>query len=362
MEAKERLDLLKRISEVPGISGYEDEVHRFVREEVRRLGLAEVSSDGLGSVICKKRGSADEPRVMFAGHMDEIGFVVSSITKEGFLRFLPVGGWWEQVMLAQRVIVKTRKGDVPGIIGSKPPHILSDEERGKVVKRTAMFIDIGAVDEKEATETLGVTPGDPVVPDSPFKVMANGKLVMGKAWDDRVGIAMFIDMMKTLKGPSHPNTIYGVGTVQEEVGLRGAQTSADVVKPHVGFALEVDIPGDTPGMTEAEGTSKVGQGPSIMVIDSSMIPNRRLVQLAADTAKQEKIPFQYSAMARGGTDAGKIHLYGGGVPSLVLSIPTRYIHSHTSIISLEDYDNAVKLITALVKKLDTKTVASLTDF
>ncbi len=299
---------------------------------------------------------------MFAGHMDEIGFVVTSITKEGFLKFLSVGGWWEQVMLAQRVIVKTKKGDVPGVIGSKPPHVLSDKERNKVVEKKDMFIDIGAADQKEATEILGVTPGDQVVPDSPFKLMANGRLLMGKAWDDRIGIVVFIEVMKALKDGKHPNTLYGVATVQEEVGLRGAQTSAHIVAPHVGIALEVDIPGDTPGMTESEGTTKMGKGPSIMLIDSSMIPSRRLVELAAETATREKIPFQYSAMARGGTDAGKMHMNAGGAPSLVISIPTRYIHSHTSIISLDDLDSMIKLVTALSLRLDAKTVASLTDF
>lgn len=355
-----RLDLLRKLSEAPGISGYEGEVGRVIREEVR--GLAEVTGDRLGSVVCKKRGTAEEPRIMLAGHMDEIGFVVTNVTKEGFLKFLPVGGWWEQVMLAQRVVVKTRKGDVPGVVGSKPPHILSDEERNKVVKRKDMFIDIGAADEKEATETLGVRPGDQIVPESRFQVMASGKMVMGKAWDDRIGVAMFIEVMRALKDVEHPNTVYGVGTVQEEVGLRGAETSVDVVNPHVGFALEVDIPGDTPEVSESEALTRLGKGPSVLVMDSSLIPNRRLVELVVDTAEREKLPYQYSAMARGGTDAGRIHIHSVGVPSIVVSVPTRYIHSHTSVLSLDDYDNAVKLITAVVKRLDSKTVASLTEF
>jgi len=358
--SQERLEMLRRLSEAPGVSGYEDEVRRVIREEVS--GLAEVSTDKLGSVIVKKRGSADEPRIMLAGHMDEIGFVVTSITKEGFLKFLPVGGWWEQVMLAQRVVVKTRKGDVPGIIGSKPPHLLGQEERNKVVQKKDMFIDIGAADEKEATEELGVRPGDQVVPDSRFQLTANGRLVMGKAWDDRIGIAVFIDVMRALKDGGHPNTIYGVGTVQEEVGLRGAKTSVEAVDPHVGFALEVDIPGDTPGVGEHEAISKVGKGLSILIIDSSMIPSRRLFELCVETAEKENIPFQYSAMGRGGTDAGRIHLHRTGVPSVVISVPTRYIHSHTSLLSLEDYDNTVKLVTALMRRLDAETVAALTDF
>jgi putative aminopeptidase FrvX len=357
----ERLELLRRLSEAPGISGYEDAVRTVVREEVR--GLAEVTADKIGSLICLKRGASDEPRIMLAGHMDETGFVVTSITSEGFLRFLPVGGWWEQVMLAQRVIVKTKKGDVPGVIGSKPPHILSDKDRNNVVERKNMFIDVGAASQAEAADALGITTGDQIVPDSPFRVMASGKMVMGKAWDDRIGIAIFIEVMRNLAKEQHPNSLYGVATVMEEVGLRGAQTSAHVVNPHVGIALEVDIPGDTPGMVEGEAPiSRVGRGPSILVLDSSMIPNRKLVNLTTETAKQEGIPFQYSAMARGGTDAGRMHMNAGGAPCIVISVPTRYIHSHTSILSLDDYDNTVKLITALCRKLDSMTVASLTDF
>ncbi|MCL6581005.1 MAG: M42 family metallopeptidase [Firmicutes bacterium] len=357
--SQERLDLLRRLSEASGISGYEDAVRQVVRDEVR--GLAEVSTDRLGSVICKKRGSSDEPRIMLAGHMDEIGFVVTSVSKEGFVRFLPVGGWWDQVMLAQRVILKTKKGDVPGVVGSKPPHVLSDEERNKVVKKKDMFIDIGVSSDEEAAE-LGVVPGVPVVPDSWFTLSANGKMAMGKAWDDRLGVAMFIDVMRALKDESHPNTVYGVATVQEEIGLRGAETSADVVNPHVGFALEVDIPGDTPGISESEAISKLGKGPSLIVLDYSMIPSRRLFELAVETAKAEGIPHQFSAMPGGGTDAGRIHIHSVGVPSLVICVPTRYIHSHTSMFNLDDYDAAVRLVTALVRRLDTRTVASLSDF
>lgn len=360
MNRDERLAFLRRLTDAPGISGFEGEVRTVIREEVK--GLAEVSFDGLGSIIAKKRGASDEPRVMIAGHMDEIGFMVSKITKEGFLKFQPIGGWWDNVLLAQRVLVKTAKGDVPGVIGSKPPHILSDEEKSKVVKRKDMFIDIGASDENEATEVLGVRPGDPVVPDSHFQVMANGKLVMAKAWDDRVGVAVFIDVIRALQNEDHPNTVYGVGTVQEEVGLRGAKTASDIVNPQVGLAIDVDLAGDTPGVDDAEAMTKVGKGPGILVLDGSNIPNRRLVELCVETARSLDIPFQYSAMARGGTDAGRIHLHAGGVPCVVISVPTRYIHSHTGILSLEDYDNAVKLVTAVVRRLDSATVASLTDF
>ena len=173
------LELLKAITDAPGVPGYEKEVRKVIRSYME--GYADITTDRLGSIICKKAGTSDRPRIMIAGHMDEIGFMVTRITKEGFVKFQTLGGWWNQVMLAQRVIIKTSKGDVPGIIGSKPPHILSPEERNKVVEKDTMFIDVGAVDEKEATEEFGIRPGDAIIPDSPFTVMKNEKFLMAKA-------------------------------------------------------------------------------------------------------------------------------------------------------------------------------------
>ncbi len=352
----ERLNLLKEISEVPGVPGFEDEVRRLIRE--RMIGLAEVSRDNLGSVICRKAGSCAAPRIMMAGHMDEIGMMVTYITKEGFLKFQTLGGWWEQVMLAQRVVIKTSAGDVPGLIGSKPPHILKSEERNKVTPKDQMFIDIGA-SSKEDAESMGVMPGDPVVPVSPFQQMRNPKFLMGKAWDNRIGCAIFMEVISELAGVNHPNTVYGVGTVQEEVGLRGATTSVAAVEPDIGFALEVDIAGDTPGIREFEAQARLGKGPSILLYDSSMVPHRKLRDFVVKTAREANIPFQFNAMSGGGTDAGPIHVYKTGVPSLVISVPTRYIHSHAGIIHRDDFDAAVALMVELVKKLDADAVAEI---
>ncbi|HHY11661.1 MAG TPA: M42 family metallopeptidase [Firmicutes bacterium] len=352
----ERLKLLKEISEVPGVPGFEDEVRALIRE--RMTGLAEVSRDNLGSVICKKTGSSEAPRIMMAGHMDEIGMMVTYITKEGFLKFQTLGGWWDQVMLAQRVVIKTSLGDVPGLIGSKPPHILKPEERNKVTQKDQMFIDIGA-SSKEDAEGMGVLPGDPVVPVSPFQQMKNPKYLMGKAWDNRVGCAIFMEAIKQLACVEHPNTVYGVGTVQEEVGLRGATTSVAAVEPDIGFALEVDIAGDMPGVKEFEAQSKLGKGPSILLYDRSMVPHRKLRDFVVQTARAANIPLQFNAMAGGGTDAGRIHVYKTGVPSIVICVPARYIHSHAGIIHKDDFDAAVALMVALAKKLDAGTVAEI---
>lgn len=350
----ETLELLKEITEAPGVSGYEGEIRNVIRKHMD--GITTIETDKLGSIICKKEGASASPKIMLAGHMDEIGFMVKLVTEKGFVKFSPLGGWWDQVILSQRVTIKTSKGDVLGVVGSKPPHILTDEERGKVVKRQDMFIDVGAADEKEAKEDFGIRTGDPIIPISQFRVLQNGKTYLAKAFDDRVGCALFIDVIKKLAEDDHPNTVYGVGTVQEEVGLRGARTSAWSIQPDVGMALEVSIAGDMPGIKKEESQQALGAGPSILVYDSSMIPNLKLRDLMFDTAKEHDIPMQFCVMERGGTDAGSIHTTMKGVPSIVIGVPCRYIHSHVGIIHRDDYDNTVKLLIAVIKKLDAETV------
>ncbi|MEW5933878.1 MAG: M42 family metallopeptidase [Bacillota bacterium] len=351
------LDLLRDLTMATGLPAFEHEVRAVLR---KYLADEVIEQDRLGSLIARREGKAGGPRVMLAGHMDEVGFMVTHITDKGFLRFQTLGGWWEHVMLAQRVLVKGREGDVPGIIGAKPPHILSPDDRKKMVEKKDMFIDVGASSREEVAR-MGIRPGDPVVPDSPFQVMKNGRFLMAKAWDDRVGCAMFVEVLRRLRGTHHPNTVYGVGTVQEEVGLRGATTSAHVVNPDVAFALEVDIAGDTPGIAEHEAQARLGGGPSIILYDGSMVPNFRLRDLVIETAEKEGIPWQLNAMPGGGTDAGRIHINAAGVPSLVIGVPARYIHSHTGIIDREDFEKAVQLLLAVIGRLDEGTVASLVE-
>ena len=356
---KTSLALLKELTEAPGLPGYEEAIRAIVARRVQ--GLATVSHDRLGSILCEKKGSAARPRIMLPGHMDEIGFVVNAVTDDGYLKFSPLGGWWDQVLLAQRVVVHTRKGTHIGIVGSKPPHVLDADERGKIVKRKDMFIDIGAADKKEATKKLGVRPGDPVVPICPFEPMANRKLLLGKAFDDRVGVAIFIDVLRRLKKVKHPNTVVGVGTVQEEVGTRGAETAADAADPDLCLVLDVGIASDVPGF-KAEDKEKgtLGDGPQICFLDSGMIPNLKLRDFLVDVAEAEKIPYQISILEGGATDGRPIHLHGTGVPTVYIGIATRYIHSHAGILHADDYDNAVKLLIAAIKRLDAKTVAALT--
>jgi putative aminopeptidase FrvX len=344
---------LKELVEAHGVPGFEHEVAAVMDRHLK--GIGNISRDRLGSFVCEKVG-ARGPRVMLAGHLDEVGFMVKSVTKDGFVKFLPLGGWWGHVVLAQRFIIKTRKGDVLGVAGSKPPHELRDEDRKRVLEIRELYLDVGAASGFDVKK-LDIRPGDPIVPDSPFTVMANPNLLLAKAWDNRLGCALAAETAKRLRGVKHPNTLLAVATAQEEVGLRGAQTSAYKVKPDVAIALDTGIAHDTPG---TEGDEKLGGGPLVVIYDATAIPNRRLLDLVIDTARKLRIPLQFESVERGGTDIGRIHLYGEGVPSIALGCATRYIHSHVSIIDRRDFDKTVQLLVGLVKRLDQKTVDSLT--
>jgi endoglucanase len=352
------LNLLKELTETPGVSGYETPIRAVIRKYLEKYG--ELTQDKIGSVICRKQGTSEKPRVMLAGHMDEIGFMVKQVTPEGFIKFIPLGGWFDQVLLGQRVIIQSKKGDVVGVIGAKPPHLLPADERDKVVKRKDMYVDIGALN-KDEVEAAGIQLGDPIIPRADFVELAGGNTYLSKAFDDRVGTALVISTMQELQQKNHPNTVFGVATVMEEVGIRGATTSVRAVDPDVAIVLESDIAGDVPGIKPDESSIKLGQGPTVVLFDARMIPNIRFRDLVLDTAKQIGVPLQLSAIEGGATDGGVIHLHGIGVPTIVIGVAARHIHSHSSIIHRQDYDNAVRLLLALIDRLDTSTVAALTE-
>jgi putative aminopeptidase FrvX len=360
---KKAIALLKEMLESFGPAGFERETSAIVKKAVKRYA-DEVTTDKLGSVIFNRKGTAEKPRVLLAGHIDEVGFVVSGINEQtGFLTFNPLGGWWDQVLLSQRVTVRSSKGDVQGVIAAKPPHLLPPEEQKKVVEKKAMHIDIGATSKKEA-EQMSIKIGDPIVPWSPFSTIRDGKLGMGKAFDDRIGAFVAMEVVRRLDehDVKHPNTVYGAATVQEEVGARGAATVAHIVDPDVAIIVEVDIAGDIPGVQPSEAPTKMGKGPSILTFDSTMIPNQPLKQFAINTAQKMKIPFQLSLVAAGGTDASRIHMSRAGCPSLVIGVPTRHIHSHVGILSFDDVENTIKLTLELVKRFDQQTIDSFTRF
>lgn len=350
-ELDNTLKMLKDLTDANGIPGNERAPREVMRKYIEPFA-DEIETDNLGSLIAKKVGDANGPKIMVAGHLDEVGFMVTQIDEKGFIKFQTVGGWWSHVMLSQRVTITTRKGEeIIGVIGSKPPHILPVDARKKVVDMKELFIDIGATSKEEAQE-WGIRPGDMITPYFEFNVMKNEKMLLAKAWDNRIGCAIAIDVLKALKDIKHPNIVYGIGNVQEEVGLRGAKTSTFKIQPDIGFAVDVGIAGDTPGITSKESTSKLGNGPQIIIFDASMVGHKGLRDFVIDIAEENNIPYQFDAIPGGGTDAGSIHLTANGVPAMAIGIATRYIHSHASILHRDDYENTVKLIVEIIKKLD----------
>ena len=355
MQAK-GLQLLESLTQAHSIPGHEDEVREIFINELRDYG--ELGSDKNGSVYCT-RGKKG-PRVLVAGHMDEVGFKVQNILPNGYLKMVPLGGWWGHTLLAQRVVVKNRHGEkIIGTIASSPPHFLSEAERNRVMGISQMFVDIGARSRQEV-EDWGIHLGDPICPWSPWTPMRQPGWYLTKAFDNRVGMAGVIQVGQGLT-PEHCQLIVA-GSVQEEVGLRGAKTLAHVTQPDVAIVLEGPPADDTPGMPLSESQGVLGGGVQIRLHDPSAIMNPRLAQFAIDLARQEGIPHQVTVRASGGTDAGSFHLAGAGVPSVVLGTPARYIHSHNAIICAADYHAMVALTQAMLSHLDEETVKSFSQF
>ncbi len=349
-------NMLKALTEASGVAGYEEEVRQIIRERLESCG--EISQDRLGSLICRSPGNSANPVVMIAAHMDEIGFMVKQVTGEGCIRFINLGGWPNQFLPGHRVVIKTSRGRVTGTINMPPPHFLTQEERNKIVPAKDMFIDIGASSPEEVA-TAGVKPGDPIIPVSDFVVLeVSQKTYMAKAFDNRVGCGVAIEVMREV-GPSHPNTLVAVATAQEEVGTRGATTSAEAVKPDLAIILDISPVGDTPGVKQDDSTNKIGAGPALLIYDPRMIPNLKLRDLVFDIAEELKVPLQICTMEFGGYDGDPLHKSGTGVPTVVIGIPTRHAHCHNSIIRRSDFDNTVKLVSALVQRLDGKAVQDL---
>lgn len=353
------LELLMKLGDAHGAPGYENSIRGIFREE---LGPA-VSTDRMGNIFCEKRGIAESPRILLSGHMDEVGFAVQTILKNGLIKFMPLGGWWSHTLLAQRVRILTREGrEILGIIGAKPPHLLGEGEREKLVKIEDMFIDVGAVNADDLRERFGIRLGDSIVPWSPFLRMHNPDMLVCKGFDNRVGMALVIQIIQLLGTIPHPNTVWGTGTVQEEVGVRGAQTAGFSVNPDAAIVLEGAPADDLPGIPEDERQGVVGRGVQIRLMDPTAIMNREFAQYAIALAESLEIPYQVAVRRSGGTDARVIHLHQKGVPTIVLGVPSRYIHTQNSIIHLEDYLGAFSLVVAILENLDEQKVNSFCDF
>lgn len=346
---KETKGLFINLTELQGAPGNEQLVRTFMRKELEKYS-DEVIQDNLGGVFGVKNGEG--PKVMVAGHMDEVGFMVTQITKNGMIRFQTLGGWWNQVLLAQRVQVMTDHGPVVGVIGSIPPHNLTPEQRKKPMEVKNMLIDIGA-DDKEDAEEIGVKPGQQIVPLTPFTPMANEKKILAKAWDNRYGCGLSIELLKELQNETVPNQLYSGATVQEEVGLRGAQVAANMIKPDIFYALDASPANDAQGDEKEFG--HIGKGALLRIFDRTMITHRGMREFILDTAESNNIPYQFF-VSQGGTDAGRVHISNDGVPSAVVGICSRYIHTSASIIHVDDYAAAKELLVKLVKQTDQNTV------
>ena len=350
------LEFLKELTDANGIAGNEGEVRKVFKKLVADSS-DEIIQDKLGSVIAKKVGVADGPKIAIAGHLDEVGFIVHYIDDNGFIKFKPVGGWWSQVLLSQQMTITTGAGKkVHGIIGSTPPHVLTPEQRKKVAELDDLFIDIG-VDNKEEAEAAGIKPGDMITPYLEFRELENSKYLLAKAWDNRFGCALAIDVLNNLKNAPHPNEYFGIATVQEEVGCRGAATVANIINPDIVIAADVVLDGAIPGAEKIK--SKMGKGPCIMLMDGGTIGHKALREYVVALAEELEIPYQFEVLMGGGTDAATMHRAHDGAPAMSLGIPSRYIHSNGSIIHRDDYENAVKLMTEFVKRFDAKALESV---
>ncbi|MFN9849597.1 MAG: M42 family metallopeptidase [Alphaproteobacteria bacterium] len=352
------LNLLRDLTEAAGPPGFEEPVRKIMVEQMRPLADT-ITYDGLGSVIATQGKSG--PRIMIAAHMDELGGMVRRTTPDGYITMQMLGGWLDQALIGQRWIIIGSKGPVRAVTGVRDIHVVAPDERTKVFPRDSVFLDVGAANAAEVA-AMGVSPGDPVVPDAPFVVLNGTQNYMGKAWDDRIGCAVMIEAMRRLKGSNHPNQLFFVATVQEEIGLRGAEASSALVRPDIGFAIEAGVVGDVPGARPEESQVSLGAGPGMFLYDSSALPNRKLVALVKDTARAKNIPLQLDLVQGYGDDSAEIQRSNGGVPTVNLVVPTRYTHVHTGIINRRDFEQMVDLMVALLQRLDANAVKELRNF
>ena len=331
-------DLLKKLSEAPGVSGNESRIKRIIINEVKDF-VDEIKEDSMGNLITIKKGK-NNFNIMVAAHMDEIGFMVKHIDDKGFISFETIGGFDPKSLGSQRVRIHSSKGDILGVIGLKPPHITSQDEKDKALKLEDLKIDIG-LNSKEEVESLGIKPGDSITRDISFAELGKENIVSCKSFDNRAGCAVLIEIIKKIKNPDF--TLYGVFTTQEEVGLRGAKAAAYGLD--INFALIIDstTAGPIPKTEIDKVTISLGKGPSIDLMDRGFILNEKVKNLLIKSANDAKVPFQ-THISSGSTDGAAVHITKEGIPTGVISIPSKYIHSTVEIVDINDLDNTLKLV------------------
>lgn len=351
MTMPESKALLKSLTDVNGISGHEMQVKSLMKDYLTPVS-DEIVEDRLGGIFGKKNATHGTKSLMISGHLDEIGFIVTQIDEQGYIYFTPIGGWWNQVMLSQKVTITTENGkEIRGIIGSKPPHALSPEERKKPVDIKNMYIDIGVGSKEEAKEA-GIELGNMITPYSEFESLANDKYLTAKAFDNRYGCALAVEVLQQLKDENIDINLYAGATVQEEVGLRGAKVAANLIKPDLAIAVDVGVAYDVPGMTSEKNEGKLGDGPLAILMDATSIAHDGLRKHIKDVAEHHNIPVQWATTPGGGTDAGSIHVANEGIPTITIGVPLRYMHSNVSVLNIDDYTNSVRLITEIVRSLN----------
>lgn len=333
--------LLAELSEAQGVSGAEYEIRDLIKEKVEDY-VDEVKTDTLGNLIVHKEGDPSLPTLLLSAHMDEIGLMISKIKKNGMLSFKPVGAVDKRVLVSKKVAVGQDK--VPGVIGAKAIHLQKPKEKKRPLKIKQLYIDIGAKDKKTAKKS--VQRGDTAVFTTEFAHLGE-KTVKGKAFDDRVGCSILIELLK--KDYDFP--FYGVFSVQEEVGLRGAGVASYDIDPDLAIVLEGTTASDVPESEEHAYSTIVGDGPALTMMDMTIIPNRKLLQELITTAQQAGIEYQFRQSTSAGTDAGRIHLLKEGVPAAVISAPVRYIHSPVSLLNLNDYNRTKNLVDKFCQKI-----------
>ena len=353
----EEIEFLRDMTLAKGVSGREAAVADvFIKYAAPYAD--EIKRDGLGSVLAYHHGRPGGPVVMMCGHLDEVGFLVKEIEESGLLRLYPIGGWWSHSLPSDLFTLTTAAGrEFYGVIGARPPHGLSPEERQKVIPLDRLYLDLGVRDRKMCEE-LGIKVGDMVTPCVEFHVMADGRTLMSKAFDDRIGAAIALRALKNLHGQVTDCTYVCVGTVQEEVGLRGAQTSGYAVNPDVAFATDVSMSHDVPDVLD-HGESRLGAGVALTICDNGIISHPGLVRYLKETAQKLGIPYTNDFMIGGSTDAGAIHKTRGGVMAMTVSLACRYYHSPHSMVDYNDYINACELMTAAIENLNAATVDAI---
>lgn len=341
------MDLMKELSLTPGISGFEEKIANIIERELKN-SVDSIEKDSMGNIIATKKGERKAPTIMLASHMDEIGLMVRYIDDKGYIKFSKIGGINDQMLMNQTVVIHGKEKDCVGVIGSKPPHVTKPEEKNKVIKAEDMFIDIGAKDKEDAESMVCV--GDPITFKSWYEEFPND-LIMGKALDNRVGCYV---MMEVLKRVNTRATVYGVGTVQEEVGLKGAKTSSYKLNPDMAIALDVTLSGDHPGIKKDEAPAVIGKGPAIILIDASgrgIITQKSIKDMLINAGNENDIDYQLEVSDGGTTDGTAIHLTREGIPTGVLSVPTRYIHTTVSVCSKKDIESTIDLIVKAIENL-----------